>query len=105
MILGSVCTRACSFCNVATGKPDEVDPHAPEHVAEMVTRVGLNYTVISSFDRHDLDDCGARHSAHLIEAVRRAPPNPPTASLTPDVTGTKGTLAIQSDDRHAQSHT
>src|SRR5215813_8525083 len=63
MILGSVCTRACTFCNVATGKPDQLDPHEPEHVAEAVAELGLSHVVVTSVDRDDLDDGGAGHFA------------------------------------------
>ena len=66
MILGSVCTRACAFCNVATGRPDLVDPHEPEHVAEAVGELGLAHVVITSVDRDDLDDGGAGHFARRI---------------------------------------
>ena len=59
MILGSVCTRACAFCNVATGRPDQLDPHEPEHVAQAVAALGLNHIVITSVDRDDLPDGGA----------------------------------------------
>src|SRR5258706_8947241 len=61
MILGSVCTRACAFCNVATGRPDLLDPHEPEHVAEAVAKLGLEHVVITSVDRDDLEDGGAAH--------------------------------------------
>ena len=63
MILGSVCTRACAFCNVATGLPDRLDPHEPERVGEAVGRLGLRHIVITSVDRDDLDDGGAGHFA------------------------------------------
>src|ERR671915_2073607 len=54
MILGSVCTRACAFCNVATGRPDLLDPHEPERVAEAVAGLGLAHVVVTSVDRDDL---------------------------------------------------
>ena len=63
MILGDICTRACAFCNVATGKPDQLDPHEPEHVAEAVAKLGLSHVVVTSVDRDDLDDGGAGHFA------------------------------------------
>ncbi|MEO3431723.1 lipoyl synthase [Inquilinus sp. CAU 1745] len=94
MILGSVCTRACAFCNVSTGRPDQVDPHEPEHIAEMVTRVGLNHIVITSVDRDDLEDGGARHFANVINAVREASPDTTIEILTPDFKGKKGALEI-----------
>ena len=58
MILGSVCTRACAFCNVATGKPDLLDPHEPENVAEACGQLKLRHLVITSVDRDDLPDGG-----------------------------------------------
>src|SRR5439155_17772410 len=74
MILGSVCTRACAFCNVATGKPDQLDPHEPEHVAEATAALGLAHIVVTSVDRDDLDDGGAGHFVRTIEAIRRRAP-------------------------------
>src|SRR3546814_15077362 len=53
MILGSVCTRACAFCNVATGRPDQLDPHEPEHVGQAVAELGLHHVVVTSVDRDD----------------------------------------------------
>jgi lipoic acid synthetase len=84
MILGSVCTRACAFCNVATGKPDQLDPHEPEHVAEAVAELGLSHVVITSVDRDDLDDGGAGHFARVIRAVRARAPGTTIEVLTPD---------------------
>jgi lipoic acid synthetase len=84
MILGSVCTRACAFCNVATGLPDKLDPHEPEHVAEAVSRLGLEHVVVTSVDRDDLADGGAEHFARTIEALRRASPGTTIEVLTPD---------------------
>src|SRR5215467_10853908 len=84
MILGSVCTRACAFCNVATGKPDQLDPHEPEHVAEAVAELGLAHVVVTSVDRDDLDDGGATHFARVIRAVRARAPGTTIEVLTPD---------------------
>ena len=84
MILGSVCTRACAFCNVATGKPDLLDPHEPEHVGEAVARLGLNHVVITSVDRDDLPDGGAEHFAQTIKAIRLTSPDTTIEILTPD---------------------
>ncbi len=84
MILGSVCTRACAFCNVATGRPDLLDPHEPEHVAEAVARLGLRHVVITSVDRDDLDDGGAAHFARCIKAIRARSPSTTIEILTPD---------------------
>src|SRR5262249_17351845 len=74
MILGSVCTRACAFSNVATGRPDRVDPHEPENVATAVGRLGLSHVVVTSVDRDDLDDGGAGHFAKVIMAIRAKAP-------------------------------
>jgi lipoic acid synthetase len=84
MILGSVCTRACAFCNVATGRPDLVDPHEPAHVAEAVGQLGLHHVVVTSVDRDDLDDGGAGHFAAVIRAIRDAAPSTTIEVLTPD---------------------
>jgi lipoic acid synthetase len=84
MILGSVCTRACSFCNIATGRPDKLDPHEPEHVAEAVGRMMLEHVVITSVDRDDLEDGGAGHFAKVIKAIRQAAPTTTIEVLTPD---------------------
>jgi lipoic acid synthetase len=84
MILGSVCTRACTFCNVATGRPDKLDPHEPARVAEAVARLGLKHIVITSVDRDDLDDGGAGHFAEVIRAIRSAAPATTIEVLTPD---------------------
>src|SRR5215471_12687063 len=84
MILGSVCTRACTFCNVATGRPDQLDPHEPEHVAEAAARLGLSHIVVTSVDRDDLDDGGAGHFVRTIKAIRAATPATTIEVLTPD---------------------
>ncbi|MGO8919401.1 MAG: lipoyl synthase [Stellaceae bacterium] len=84
MILGSVCTRACSFCNVATGRPDQLDPHEPQHVAEAVARLGLSHIVVTSVDRDDLEDGGAQHFVDTIAAIRALAPATTIEVLTPD---------------------
>jgi lipoic acid synthetase len=84
MILGSVCTRACTFCNVATGKPLSVDPHEPGHVAEAVARLGLSHIVVTSVDRDDLEDGGAGHFVRTIKAIRATAPATTIEVLTPD---------------------
>jgi lipoic acid synthetase len=84
MILGSVCTRACAFCNVATGRPDQLDPHEPEHVAEAVGRLGLSHIVVTSVDRDDLEDGGAQQFVRVIQAIRAAAPATTIEVLTPD---------------------
>ena len=84
MILGSVCTRACAFCNVATGQPDLLDPHEPDHVAEAVAGLGLQHVVITSVDRDDLPDGGADHFVRTIKAIRERSPLTTIEILTPD---------------------
>lgn len=84
MILGSVCTRACRFCNIKTGKPDLLDPHEPERVAQAVYKMGLEHVVITSVDRDDLDDGGAEHFAQCIYEIRKLNKNTTIEVLTPD---------------------
>jgi lipoic acid synthetase len=84
MILGDICTRACRFCNVKTGRPDLLDPHEPERVAKAVAKMQLEHVVITSVDRDDLDDGGAEHFAQVILAIRQASPNTTIEVLTPD---------------------
>ena len=92
MILGAVCTRACAFCNVATGRPDLLDPHEPERVAQAVGKLGLQHVVITSVDRDDLEDGGAEHFARTITAVRAASPGTTIEVLTPDFMRKEGAL-------------
>lgn len=84
MILGCVCTRACTFCNVATGRPDLLDPHEPERVADALAGLGLAHVVVTSVDRDDLDDGGAAHFARTIRAIRTRSPATTIEVLTPD---------------------
>jgi lipoyl synthase len=92
MILGRVCTRACAFCNVATGRPDGLDMAEPERVAEAVAALGLAHVVVTSVDRDDLDDGGARHFARTIEAIRVIAPGTTIEVLTPDFLKKEGAL-------------
>ena len=92
MILGRVCTRACTFCNVATGRPDLLDPHEPRRVAEAVAALGLSHVVVTSVDRDDLDDGGARHFAQTIAAIRAAVSDTTIEVLTPDFLHKAGAL-------------
>ena len=92
MILGSVCTRACSFCNIETGKPDQVNPHEPENVGDIAKFSGLKHIVITSVDRDDLFDGGADQFVKTIEAVRRKAPNTTIEILTPDFLKKEGAL-------------
>ena len=94
MILGSVCTRACRFCNVKTGRPDLLDPHEPERLAEAISKLGLAHVVITSVDRDDLDDGGASHFAECIKKIRQSSPNTTIEILTPDFQKKEGALEI-----------
>jgi lipoic acid synthetase len=84
LILGNVCTRNCKFCSVAVGKPDPPDPTEPKQLAEMVTRMGVKYLVITSVDRDDLPDGGAGHFRDCINTVRKRCPDMKFEILTPD---------------------
>jgi lipoic acid synthetase len=85
MIMGEVCTRACTFCNIATGKPPEdLDVFEPGRVADAVKKLGLNHVVITSVDRDDVADGGAEHFAQTIRAIRRQAPGTTIEILTPD---------------------
>lgn len=84
MILGDICTRACAFCNVKTGRPVAVDPDEPAHVGEAVKKLGLRHVVLTSVDRDDLDDGGAAHWVEVIKSVRTATPETTIEVLTPD---------------------
>ena len=92
--LGSICTRACAFCNVATGKPDQLDPHEPDNVALAVARLGLQHVVITSVDRDDLSDGGAEHFARTINAIRIASPATTIEILTPDFLRKPGAVEV-----------
>jgi lipoic acid synthetase len=92
MILGSVCTRACSFCNIETGKPDMVNPHEPENVGDVAKFSGLKHIVITSVDRDDLKDGGADQFVKCIENVRKKSPETTIEILTPDFLRKEGAL-------------
>ena len=87
MILGEVCTRRCSFCDVAHGRPAAPDPLEPARLAETIRDMRLKYVVITSVDRDDLRDGGAEHFAACIRATRHAAPNIKIEILTPDFRG------------------
>jgi lipoic acid synthetase len=84
MIMGEVCTRACAFCNVATGRPGPLDPTEPARVGAAVAQMGLSHIVITSVDRDDLPDGGAAHFAAVVAAIRAAAPATTIEILTPD---------------------
>ncbi|MEL6312618.1 MAG: lipoyl synthase, partial [Pseudomonadota bacterium] len=93
MIMGDICTRGCTFCNIATGRPDELDQFEPGRVAHAVQKLGLNHVVITSVDRDDINDGGAAHFAQTIRAVRHRSPGTTIEILTPDfIKSDKGAL-------------
>ncbi len=87
MIMGEVCTRACAFCNVATGKPKELDKMEPLRVGVAVSQMGLEHVVITSVDRDDVDDGGAEHFSKTIGAIRFKAPNTTIEILPGDFAG------------------
>lgn len=101
MIMGEVCTRACSFCNVATGKPEALDQWEPKRVAIATQKMGLKHVVVTSVDRDDLKDGGAEHFVKTIEELRQKCPDTTIEILTPDFKGKIGavdTVAIAKPD-------
>ncbi|MGE0224291.1 MAG: lipoyl synthase [Acetobacteraceae bacterium] len=94
MIMGEICTRACSFCNVRTGLPQALDASEPARVAEAVARLGLRHVVITSVDRDDLLDGGAGHFASVIRAIRAAADGTTVEVLTPDFLRKPGAIEI-----------
>ncbi len=94
MIMGETCTRACSFCNVATGLPKPLEADEPRRVADAVAKLGLRHVVVTSVDRDDLKDGGARHIAATILAIRAAAPETTVEVLTPDFLRKDGALEV-----------
>ena len=92
MILGDICTRACAFCNVATGKPRAVDAMEPLNLALSVAELGMKHLVITSVDRDDLDDGGARQFVKCVERIRATSPETTIEVLTPDFRDKPGAL-------------
>lgn len=87
MIMGDRCTRRCSFCDVAHGRPKPLDAQEPEHLAETIADMKLRYVVITSVDRDDLKDGGARHFVDCISAIRQRTPGIKVEILVPDFRG------------------
>jgi lipoic acid synthetase len=87
MIMGDKCTRRCSFCDVAHGRPDPLDPNEPLHLGKTIAKMGLRYVVITSVDRDDLRDGGAGHFTACIDAVREHSPHIKIEILVPDYRG------------------
>ena len=94
MIMGDTCTRACAFCNVATGIPRALDASEPDHVGIAVAKLGLAHVVITSVDRDDLADGGAEHFAQTIRAIRAHTPSTTIEILTPDFLRRDGALEV-----------
>jgi len=92
MILGDICTRACAFCNVRTGRPGALDPSEPERVGSAIAELGLAHVVVTSVDRDDLADGGAAHFAATIGAIRSHAPATSIEVLTPDFLRKDGAL-------------
>lgn len=87
MIMGDICTRRCPFCDVAHGRPDPLDKNEPQHLAETVHAMNLNYVVVTSVDRDDLRDGGAAHFVECISGIRALNPDTQIEILTPDFRG------------------
>lgn len=94
MILGSICTRACKFCNIKTGIPNLLDPHEPQRLAQAVIDLKLAHVVITSVNRDDLQDGGAQHFADCINAIRQVSPNTTIEVLTPDFRKQDGAVEV-----------
>lgn len=94
MILGDICTRHCGFCAVSKGKPAALDPDEPRHVGEAVQRLGVKHAVVTSVNRDELPDGGARHFAQTIHWIRRLNPETRVEVLIPDFNGNQEALDI-----------
>jgi lipoic acid synthetase len=99
MIMGEVCTRACAFCNVATGKPDELDKYEPLRIGVAVEQMGLKHVVITSVDRDDLADFGSDHFVKTIGAIRMKAPDTTVEILPGDFGGSMDNLDVVIDAR------
>lgn len=95
MLMGDTCTRGCRFCSIKTNKaPKPLDPHEPEHTAEALSRWGLGYVVLTSVDRDDLADGGARHFAETIMKIKQKKPDMLVEALTGDYAGDLDMVAL-----------
>lgn len=99
MILGDTCTRGCAFCNIKTGKPNQVNPHEPDSLAQMALELGLKHMVITSVDRDDLPDSGAGHWAECIRAIKLRAPETTVEILTPDFRRKEASIDAVADAR------
>ena len=98
MILGNICTRSCGFCNVNTGRPEEVDVFEPSKVAKSVALMGVKHAVITSVDRDDLSNGGADVWAQTIRAIRKQSPDTTMETLIPDFAGKWANLQVIIDE-------
>ena len=87
MLMGERCSRGCNFCDVQTGGMEPLDPDEPSNVGDAVAEIGLDYVVLTSVDRDDLDDQGAEHFAETIREIKRRDPSILVEALTPDFQG------------------
>lgn len=94
MILGNICTRACKFCGVPTGKPLPPDPDEPARIADSVKKMGIRHAVITSVDRDDLPDRGAGFWAETIRTVKEVNPEVTMETLIPDFDGKPGLIQM-----------
>ena len=92
LIMGDVCTRNCPYCAIAHGRPEELDEDEPRRVAEAVARLDLSHVVITSVDRDDLPDGGARIFAEVVREIRRRLPDCSIEVLTPDFQGNRDAI-------------
>ena len=94
LIMGNNCTRNCRFCNITCAKPEDLNPSEPQKIADAVKKLGLNYVVITSVTRDDLNDGGASHFAEVIKEVRALTPNVRIEVLTPDFKGVEQSIDL-----------
>lgn len=99
MILGDICTRACAFCNIKTGRPRPINAEEPQELADMAATLGLKHMVLTSVDRDDLADGGAQHWVDCINAVKKASPTTTIEILTPDFRRTESSIDLVADAR------
>lgn len=94
LIMGSICTRNCRYCNISCQKPEPLDVNEPKHIAQAVKDLGLKYSVITSVTRDDLEDGGADHFAQCIYEIRKIASETKIEILTPDFKGKKDSLDV-----------
>ena len=98
MIMGDICTRRCPFCDVSHGRPLPLDKNEPKNLAESINKLNLNYVVVTSVDRDDLKDGGARHFVECINSIRKKIPSIEIEILIPDFRG-REQIAINSFEK------